>query len=74
MPDPGYTVIDQQRDTAVNTDLNRVERGWNVYYKDTVSGTVGEVFIPDSRYTAEGVATMIAHQIETVRAVHALGG
>jgi hypothetical protein len=68
-----YKVVDQERDTAVNPDTGKVERGWRVFYKDAQTGVAGDVFIPDSSYTAEGADTLIMHALTAVRAVHALG-
>jgi hypothetical protein len=73
MADGSYKVIDQLRDTAVNDATGKVERGWRVYYTDKVTGVSGDVFVPDSDYTAKGVDTLIMHVLDRIRAVHALG-
>lgn len=73
MAEKSYRVVDQERDTAVNPDTNKVERGWRVYYVDSQTGVSGDVFVPDSKYTAEGVGVLIDHALAQVRAVHALG-
>ena len=73
MADQSYKVVDQQRDTAVNPATGQVERGWRVYYTDVQTRVSGDVFVPDTDYTAEGVGILIEHALTAVRAVHALG-
>lgn len=69
----GVTVVDQERDTALNPSTNRIDYGWRVYWHDTQTGVNGNVFVPDSNYPA-GADTIIKAQVSGVRQVHGLSG
>ena len=67
---PEYVVTEQLRETAVSPYTNRIETGWHVFYHDNLTGTNGDVFVPDKQYTPAGVKQIILEQLALVRAVH----
>lgn len=67
----GVTVVDQERDTALNSYTNRIEYGWRVYWHDVQTGVNGNVFVPDANYPA-GADAIIKAQVDGVRKVHGL--
>ena len=67
----GVTIVDQERDTDLNSYTNKIEYGWRVYWHDVKTGVSGNVFVPDSNYPA-GADTIIKAQVDGVRQVHGL--
>jgi hypothetical protein len=71
---PGYTILQPQRHlNDVDPDTGEIVPGWQVRARDTDTGTIVPVFVPDRVYSADNVKIAVERALEQVRAVHSLG-
>lgn len=69
----GWTVTGQSPGQTQVTGDGRVIEGTMVYFR-TGNGTLGQVFVPQDRYSADVVRTMIATVAGEIDAVDGLSG
>lgn len=66
-----YTVVSQYHLNNLNQD-GSVTPGWQVTVRDSMTGVTVPIFVPDDKYTAEGVQTLARHHLAITREVHSL--
>lgn len=67
-----YTIVDQLPTTRVVDGNRGVAEGYDVVFRDAVTGVTGQVFVPNSHYTADSVRTLILDRLQHIRMVHDL--
>lgn len=69
--EPPFTVTRQHMALEPNEN-GEMHDVWHIHFR-TKSGTEAHVKLPDTHYTAENAAAMIAHKATEIERVHALG-
>lgn len=73
MSEPDYRVVSQVHINQFDSNTGQVVPGWNITVRDSITGTVVPVFVPDANYGPEQARALIEHALGKVRAVHGLG-
>lgn len=68
-----YAILQRLHVNQWDDRLQDVVSGWQIKAQWASTGTVLEVFVPDSHYTADNVDTAIRQAGELDEQVHALG-
>lgn len=68
-----YIVLTTSRDTNVNPATRTIQQGWQVHYQDRLTGSYGDVFVPDGTDLNAYADALIRQQLEQLHALHGVG-
>lgn len=73
MPTTDYTVVSQVQDTQYVPGLQQTVAGWRIAFRDSITGTIGSVFVANDVHTVDNVRAAIENALVPIRQIAQLG-